>query len=516
MPGPSITSASSKPDLEGRPVSPWLDGRPAGARPALERDLEVDVAVIGGGIVGLTAALLASRAGARVAVLERRRIGAGVSGNTTAKITSLHGLAYSSLTSRRGAGTARAYAEANEAGLATIVELAAELGIDCDLRRKPHVVYTEDPAERGRVEDEVTAAAAAGLDVDFVADAGLPFATAAAVRASGQAELDPVRYLEGIAAELDRTGHRVYENTPVIGLSGRTVTAEGGPRVRAGHLIVATQLPFTDRALLFARARPSRSYALTARVSGPVPGGMYLSAASPPRSMRSVRWRGEELAIVAGEGHPLGRGEPSERQRALERFARERLGAVAFEHRWSAHDYVPEDSLPYVGRVLPTSDRVLAATGMAKWGLAMGTTAARILVDSVLGRRGPWEGEFDPWRLPAPRGAIALVEHNLSAGARFFLDRAAWRGGTGDLAPGEGRVVGAGRGRRAVHRDDSGRLHAVSARCTHLGCIVRWNSLERTWDCPCHGSRFGPLGEVRNAPATRPLERREPPRAGGA
>ncbi|HSI81905.1 MAG TPA: FAD-dependent oxidoreductase [Solirubrobacterales bacterium] len=509
------TGAGGDPELPGRAVSPWLDRRPAATRPALDHDLEVDVVVAGAGIVGLTAALLAARDGARVAVLERRRVGAGVSGNTTAKVTWLHGLVYSSLISRHGPEAARAYAEANEAGLATVVALAESLGIDCDLRRKAHLVYAERPAERDAVEREAEAAAGAGLEVDVVPEAGLPFATAGAIRARDQAELDPVAYLEGLAAELDRDGPRIYERTAVVGLTGDGVATAGGLRVRAGHVIVATQLPFADRGLLFARAKPSRSYALTARLEGPPPPEMYLSASSQPHSIRSLRHGREQLALVAGEGEPFARGEPVERLRALAGWARERLGAVAVEHRWSAHDYVPEDLLPYVGRLRPGSDRVLTATGLSKWGLAMGTTAARMMVDTAGGRRSRWSEAFDPWRLPGRRSIRPLAEHNLSAGAHFVADRLRRRSGADELEPGEGRVVGAGPGRRAVYRDPAGELHAVSARCTHLGCLVRWNGAERTWECPCHGSRFGALGEVLNGPAVDPLEPREPPAAQG-
>jgi Rieske Fe-S protein len=220
---------------------------------------------------------------------------------------------------------------------------------------------------------------------------------------------------------------------------------------------------------------------------------MYISVEQPTRSLRALPWGEEELLIVAGAGHELGSGDPVESVRDLERFARRSFDVAGFEHRWDAHDFMPDDGLPHVGRLLPASDRVLTATGMRKWGLAMGVAAGGILADRALGHDNPWADAFDPWRLPPVSAAKTLLEHNARSGLHFFADRARRGGGAAELAPGEGV------------------LHAVSARCTHLGCIVDWNGAERTWDCPCHGSRFDALGGVLTGPATGNLKPEEPP-----
>lgn len=497
--------------LPGRPVSLWLDGVDRPRRPSLERDLEVDVAVVGAGIVGLTAAFELQRGGAEVAVLEGRRVAAGVSGNTTAKLSSLHGLAYDSIASTHGREAARTYGEANEWGIARAEELASELGIACDLLRKPNFTYTEDPARRREIEAEVEAARAAGLPASFTEETDLPFAVAGAVRFEGQAEFHPVKYLLGIAAALERAGTPIFERTRAIGVDRGRVRTEAGPRVSAERVIVATQLPFLDRGMFFARAHVARSYATSIRVRGAPPQGMYLQAESPGRSLRAARWDREQLLIVGGESHDLGHGDPVERFGALERYARDRFDVADFVHRWLAHDYMPADGLAYVGRLWPLSDTVLTVTGLRKWGLAMGTAAARMLADDILDRDNDWAPTFDPRRLPSLRSTPGLVKHNAESGLRFFADRVKRRGDGADLAPGEGRVIGDGLGQKAVHRDPDGKLHAVSARCTHLGCIVRWNLAERTWDCPCHGSRFGARGDVLNGPATGTLKTEDPP-----
>ena len=480
--------------------------------PPLGADRDCDVAVVGGGIVGVTAALALAEAGADVVLLEARRIGSGASGYNTAKVSSLHALTYSQLV-RFGEETARAYGELNEEGLAAVAANVERFAIECDFRRKPNFTYTEDRDAVADLMGEAGTAKRLGLPATFVgAVEELPLTVAGAVRFDHQAEFHPLRYLHALASAAADAGAALHEGSRVVSIDPGDpceVEIEAGRRVRAGHTIVATHLPILDRGLYFARTHPERSYALLMRLSDAVPQGMYLSDESPAHSLRAVPTPDGELFMVGGESHKAGQSDAGERYAELERWARERFDVAAVEHRWATQDHIPHDSLPFIGRLWPLSDRVLTATGMKKWGLAMGTAAGRLLANRVLGRDDPRAEHFAPERLHPIAGGPSFVKENADDGLQFFAGRLRREGSADDLGPGEGAVVGSGLGQRAVYRNDRGELTTLSARCTHLGCIVRFNSAERTWDCPCHGSRFGVDGEVIEGPALRPLERRD-------
>jgi glycine/D-amino acid oxidase-like deaminating enzyme/nitrite reductase/ring-hydroxylating ferredoxin subunit len=489
--------------LPGSPGSHWLETSAGQRFTPLDRGLEVDVAVLGAGIVGVTVAYLLSREGVRVAVIEADRVGSGVTGHSTAKLTSLHGLVYERLRSSFGPEIAAAYGEANEAGLSTVATLAEQLAIDCDFRRRDNFTYTLVDRETPQIEREVEVAGELGLPASFVDELDLPFPVAAAIRFSDQAEFHPLRYLAALAEQVRGLGGEIYEQTRATGLEGSSVVTEGGHLVRVERLVVATQIPFLDRGLFFARLSPQRSYALTTRLEGESPAGMYLSTEDPPHSIRPIPDQEGALLQLGGEGHHVGTADSSSAYRRLGRWAASHFAVGKWERRWSSQDYSTLDGMPYVGQLHPLSDRVLTATGFGKWGLAAGTAAAMMLSDRILGRQSQWTSAFDSNRLRPRSSAPTFVRNNLAVGAYFVGDRL--KRGRPEIEPGEGGVIGSGLGQRAVYREPGGNLHSLSARCTHLGCLVRWNSAERSWDCPCHGSRFDVDGAVLQGPAVDPL-----------
>jgi glycine/D-amino acid oxidase-like deaminating enzyme/nitrite reductase/ring-hydroxylating ferredoxin subunit len=499
--------------LSGRPTSVWMDTAPHTTYPPLGESLAVDVCVVGGGILGLLCAELLKHAGKTVAVLEADRVATGVTGYTTAKVTVLHGLIYDQVRSHFGDEGARHYAEANSAGLALIADRVAEGGIECDFRRRPALTYAEDGSDLESLHKEVDAARAAGLDAALVDDVDLPWHVAGAVRLEDQAEFHPRRFLLSVADAIHGDGSHVLERSRVTGVDDGDpcrVRTDTGAEVTAGAVVLATHYPTLDRGLFFARLSAERSYAIGIRTRGRPPQGMFLSTESPSHSVRATPYDGGELLIVGGESHKTGTGDPVERCAALEAWARERFDVESVEYRWSAQDAMPADGIPYVGKLSPVARRVWTASGFKKWGITNGAAAAIMLSDAILGRENPWTATFDANRFKPLAAAPKLVKEQISVGAHFFGDRLAPPDvrSLDQLAPGEGGIVKVERDKVAAFRDDEGVVHAVSPICTHLYCQVSFNAAERSWDCPCHGSRFATDGTVIQGPAVSPLERK--------
>ncbi len=503
----------SAPSVPEQPRSFWIETSDATTYPSLSGRVAVDVAVLGGGITGLAVAAHLKRAGMTVAVVEAKRLCHGTTGHTTGKLSSLHGLVYDTLVSSFGHEGARAYGEANEAAIERVGALCEQYGIDCDFERVPNYTYTESDQEVSQIEAEVQAAKSVGLPATYTQDSDLPYPIRAAVRFDGQARFHPRKWCLGLAQVVEGDGSHVFEQTRALSVEeGRPcqVKTDKG-ELEADRVVVATLLPFTDRGFFFARTHPEREHVLGVRLDGPVPRGMYITAGSPTRSIRSHPAAGGEVVLISGESHKTGQAtDYRERYARLERFARERLGARSIDYRFSAQDFFPADQVPYIGRMRRGTDRLYVATGFKAWGMSHAVVAAMILEDQLQGRENAWSELYSPNRLKPKASASAFVKENANVARRFVEDRLTKRQNVEELAPGDGGVIADGRRQLAAYRDEQGELHTVSARCTHMGCIVSWNAADATWDCPCHGSRFGVDGEVLHGPAVKALERSSP------
>ena len=516
----TASSTFSSADLPTAPQSLWRAEKPAWY-PPLATDLSCDVVVIGAGLTGLTTAVLLARRGVSVRVLESRTVGAGCTGYSSAKASILHGLKVADLAEVHGAETAKAYVDANQAGFAWLVEQAGKA--DCSLERRAAALWTEQDNRVADLEREAAALQAAGVIADVQEGVELDVAGKASLHVADQAQIDPQRYLAALAHEIDATpGCGVHEGSRVQAVSDRFQPGLGmlssRPKVRTAEatltcdrVVVATQIPFLDRAAWFARLTPHRSYVLACRTDRPAPRTMLLSVDSPTRSVRTaVGPGGEELVLVGGDGHQPGHGpDTREHVRNLAAWAQQVFGLQAVPYRWAAQDYTPLDGLPKVGPLWPAPTRVAVATGYDKWGLTNGTAAAMVLAGDIMGEPSEHAAVFAPHRLAVRRAVPSFVKGNADVAKEMTTGWADALTSSGPAAPADGEgVVTREKGLPCATSTVDGVTRSVSGVCTHLGGVLEWNAADRSWDCPLHGSRFGPDGEVLQGPATKDLSDR--------
>ncbi len=498
-------------DLPGEPTSVWLattrDDPIAGS---LDADRTVDVCIVGAGIAGLSTAIELRERGQSVAVLERDRVATGVTGKSTAKLTSQHGLIYDHLRREFGRRQASQYATVQQESIDAVEDRVEELGIDCGFERQPSYLYSNSP---DMIEREADAARGAGIDASYVTSIPPFERAAAAVRFDDQAWFNPRSYLLAIADELrDDDEAALFEETHVTdiepGTPCRVRTADA--TVTARQVVVATGFPILDRAGYFARMSPKRSYVLGIRLDGALPDGMYYRTGETYRSVRSHR--GEEpLLLVGGENHKTGQGgSTADRYRTLAQWARERFPVDEIVYRWSTQDYKPNDKVPFIGRVGAGAQNVFVATGFRGWGMTNGVSAGRLLAAELAGENPAPLKLFSPLRFTPTASLSDTITENADAASEFLTDwtRALLAPDRSTLEPGEGMILREGGKPIACARDNDGELHTVSAVCPHMYCLVEWNDGEHSWDCPCHGSRFGPDGELLEGPANDGLATR--------
>lgn len=494
--------------MTSRTTAPiWTRSPATTYRPRLAADLEVDVVVVGGGITGVTTALLLAEAGKNVCLLEGRRFGAGVSGASTAHVTEAVDTRYHELESRFGRDGARLVRASSRDAIEKIAELARD--VNCDFERVNGYLYTELEPQLAELDAELAAATRAGASVERC-DVPLDVPAFAGICFADQAQLDPVAYLGALALRLERSGAHVHEGVSMLDVETKKsveVTTDAGPTVRAQAIVLATHAPFAKLTLQLNLAQ-YRSYALAGPCARP-PSGLFWDMADPYHYIRNAKMGLERYVIIGGSDHRTGElpeGGPAAPFQELEAYA-ERLG-VRPEARWSAQVVESADGLPFIGR--PNEDEPLyVATGFGGNGVSFGTLSAMLISDAILGRSNRFADLYRANRFK-PSALGTVLSENLDTAVHALADhvRAPSHLGAMELEPGTGAIIKHGSERLAVYRDDAGTAHAVSCICTHMGCQVAFNPIERSWDCPCHGSRFDIDGRVLDGPATKPLEKR--------
>ncbi len=505
---------SPKKGFVKEPESYWIASTDTTNYPALEENIVVDVAIVGGGITGITTGCLLKKAGLKVAIIEADRIARGTSGHTTAKITSQHGLIYDKIASQVGMKKAKRYAQSNEKAIRLISKIIEELDIDCDFEWQDAYVYTQSDNYMEKIKKEVEIAQCLGIEASYATDLPLPFPIKAAVKFEKQAKFHPRKFLLKVAQYIDGDGSYIFENTNAVGIEEGeqcSLFAENGKKITAPKIIIATLFPFSNfRGLYFTRMFQERSYIVALKAKSRFPEGMYISAEKPTRSMRSHPFGDGEIVLVAGEHHKTAHGkDENTHYKNLIDFADKNFGIEEILYRWSAQDCTTMDNIPYIGNMSPNYPNIYVATGFKKWGMTTGAVSAMILRDLVVKGNNPWAEVYDPSRFVDKGSVLTFIKQNLDAIVSFASGKLPLGSAYKKIEKGEGKVISVAGQKIGVYRDEKGKLHFIDTTCTHMGCELKWNSAERTWDCPCHGSRFSPTGEVIDSPAFKPLEKIE-------
>jgi glycine/D-amino acid oxidase-like deaminating enzyme/nitrite reductase/ring-hydroxylating ferredoxin subunit len=493
---------------------------------SLDVDLQVDVAIVGGGIAGITAAYLLKKAGKRVALFERHRCLRADTGHTTAHLTCVTDTRLSELVKSFGADHARATWDAGLAAIAQIDGLVRTEAIECGftwvpgyLHAPPHQPAKDSEREAAALRDEANQIQELGFDARYLDR--VPFMNVPGIEIAGQARFNPIQYLAALLARVHGGDCHVFEETNVDDVNAdegsRLSLIAGAHTVNCDYVIIATHNPIVGRAgalsatLLQTKLALYTSYVVSGRVpSGSIPDALFWDTSDPYNYLRLDRGpsgasSGEDVVIYGGADHKT--GQVDDTRACFERIERDvkRLGPeVSIAHRWSGQVIETNDGLPFIGEMAP---RQFAATGFAGNGMTFGTLAAMMASDAALGLSNPWSELFDIGRTKIRGGLWDYVTENKDY--PYYLIRSRFAGAEGQslraLNRGEGKLLEVDGERVAAYRAEDGAVTMRSPVCTHMGCIVQWNTAERTWDCPCHGSRFSPKGEVLAGPAESPL-----------
>ncbi|HYY55856.1 MAG TPA: FAD-dependent oxidoreductase [Pyrinomonadaceae bacterium] len=514
-------------DLLGQSVSVWMATAEVPAQPTLGENTETDVCIVGAGIAGMTTAYLLAREGKRVVVLDDGPIAGGMTQRTTAHLVNALDDRYYELERLHGEKGARLAAESHSAAIDQVESIVSEESIDCDFERLDGYLFAPPNESKQQLEDELKAAHRAGLvRVEMVERAPIKdFDTGPALRFPRQAQFHPLKYLSGLAKAIRRDGGRIFTGTHASKIEGgerALVETSAGYTVTASAVVVATNTPVNDRFVIHTKQAPYITYVIGARVPrGSVAKALLWDTPDPYHYARIQSGPFEEgggesqeaeagdydILIVGGEDHKTGQKDDANKRYAwLERWTRTRFPMIeSVDFRWSGQVMEPVDGLAFIGRNPLDEPNVFIATGDSGNGMTHGTIAGRLLTDLIMGRENEWATLYDPSRITL-RAGVEFAKENLNVAAQYTdLVTPGDVDSTAEIKPGDGAIIRRGLSKVAAYRDEQGALHERSAVCVHLGCIVDWNSKEKTWDCPCHGSRYDAMGKVIQGPANSDL-----------
>ena len=488
----------------------WIDTTKTKEFSKLDRDLNTEVCIIGGGITGLTTAYYLSKENVKTVVLEKERICMQTTGNSTAKITSQHGLFYNYLIEAQGKEKAKQYFDANEQAIKNIENIIKEENIDCDFEKQSAYVFARKAEEVNKIRDEIEAVKELGGEAEFVDNLELPFKTFGAIEFKNQAQFNPCKYAQGLANSMKAT---IYESTKVVDVKEKggyyEVITEDGKIVTAKIIVIATHYPIiTAPGYYFLKMYQSMSYAIAVETNEKLFDGMYISSDTPNLSLRTAKYGDKRLLIVVGLDHKTGESKNlSGNYEALERIAKEFYSDSKVIYKWCTEDCISLDKIPYIGEFSVLMPNVYLATGYNKWGITNSNVAANIIMDKILGKKNQYEEVFTSTRLKPIKNYQEMGNMLKQVGKSLIVEKLEIpEERLKDIKKGEGGIIEIEGKKVGVYKAEDGKIFKINPVCSHLGCELSWNNLEKTWDCPCHGSRFTYDGKSIYAPSIKNLD----------
>lgn len=493
--------------LRGENRSYWRVTAPGVSYPKLANDVEVDNVVVGGGISGILTAYLLAKSGKSVALLESRELVGGTTGGTTAKLTSQHELIYDKLIQREGLNIAKLYYEANQDGLRLIESLVDEYRIDCGFERMDSYLFSQDGSTTHDLKKEAEAYQRIGIEGGTTDSIPLDVEVASALVMKNQAQFHPVKFLHGILRELDSMGARIYQHTKYMGTErsrDQLIISTDTPfTVTCKQVVLATLFPVEDPHSFYSNTmKPVTSHLTVFSSPNLFVKGMYISNDGSKRTFRGAHDEDQHVLIIGGETHPTGDTKSTiERYESIQKFAEEEFGLTDMLGYWSEHELITPDLRPYIGQIEEDDEQMYVMTGYNKWGLTAAAAGAQLITDMITGRDNCFAELFNPQRQRYNKES----EKNGGKDTILQLSQQAALLETGQAKRFEinGQATG-------MYKDINRNVHYVDLSCTHLGCEVKWNDGDQTWDCPCHGSIFDGTGKVLAGPAKLPLKRVNP------
>ena len=492
----------------------WIDNFKNRSYDSLNEDLNVDVCIIGGGITGISCGYYLTKNNFKVCILEKDKIMEKTSGHTTAKITSQHGLIYKYLYDSYGEDTAKKYLDSNEEAITNIKNIIDTENIGCDFEFQNNYVYTTDSNKIKEIKDEIKILKKLNYETRFLDKIHLPILDAkAAIEFHHQAEFNPIKYAEGLCDYITNHNGLIFENSKVLKMKkvGNNYKIYANEKiVTAKHVVIATRYPIINfPGFHFIKMYSEASYLMAIDTSFPLFKGMYINADSLTYSFRTATHNGKRILLIGGFNHKRGaKIDLSNSYNYLEQKAKELYPDSKVLYKWNTHDCVSLDKIPYIGEFSNFYPNVYVATGFKKWGMTTSNVAANIITDKILGKENKYEDIYTPLRLNLIKNRKEFGNMLKESSYSLIFNKLDLPAATPkDIESGEGKIVNDNGIKVGIYKDEQGKEYKIIPKCMHLGCELSWNALDKTWDCPCHGSRYTYEGKLIYGPSKKDLKK---------